>query len=162
MKTIKVLIVCSGNICRSPMVAAYLRQRLADSGLSHVVVASAGTLGIAGAPASVLATAAMADIDIDLRDHRSRALSEADLKTSEIVLVMDHGHLEFIAARYPDGRDQRYLLRAFERGPEPSSEAPDLDDPIGSDLDVFREQRETIRVCVDHFVLHLRNAESPS
>ena len=158
----KILVVCSGNICRSPMVAAYLRQRLERSGLSHVVVASAGTLGIEGAPASAQALAAMADIEIDLSHHRSRALSAADLKTSEIVLVMDLGHLEFIAARYPERRDQRYLLRAFERGPEPSSEAPDLDDPIGSDLDVFREQRETIRVCVDHFVLHLRHVGSPS
>ena len=62
----KALVVCSGNICRSPMVEAYLRHRLARSGLSHVVVSSAGTLGIQGAPASPEAIVAMEEIGIDL------------------------------------------------------------------------------------------------
>jgi protein-tyrosine phosphatase len=47
---VKVLVVCSGNICRSPMAAEYLRHRAAHDGLSHLVVDSAGTLGIHGAP----------------------------------------------------------------------------------------------------------------
>ena len=158
----KVLVICSGNICRSPMVAAYLRHRLNRSGMSHVVVASAGTLGIKDAPAADAAIAAMAEIDIDLEEHRSRALSSADLSSSEWVLAMDGNHMATLTARYPRGRETRVLLRAFERGTSPEFDAPDLVDPVGLSVGVFRKQRDTIRVCVDHFVLHLKHETIPS
>lgn len=154
----KILVVCSGNICRSPMVAEYLKHRLSREGLSHVVVSSAGTLGIDGAPASREAIKAMEEIDIDLSGHRSRGISAADVQSSDLVLAMDHRHLEELAVRYPTGRDMRHLLRAFEAGPEPDSSARDLEDPIGSRLSVFRKQRDVIRVCVDHLVLHLKHS----
>ena len=144
------------------MVAAYLQHRLASSGMSYVVVAQGGTLGINGSPASGEAIRAMAEIDIDLESHRSRGLAAADLRSSEIVIAMDGDHLETLAERYPEGRDSRYLLRAFEAGPQPAVNAPDLDDPIGCPPSVFRKQREIIRVCVDHLVLHLKHEAMPS
>jgi len=156
---VRVLAICSGNICRSPMVEAYLRQRLAHSEMAHVVVASAGTLGITGVPASAQAIEAMAEIDIDLRTHRSRGLTAADLRASEILLAMDHDHLEYLAAFHPEGRDRRLLLRAFEKGPEFRPDAPDLADPVGKSVSVFRKQRDVIRVCVDHFVLALKHED---
>ena len=158
----KVLVICSGNICRSPMVAAYLRHRLSRSGMSHVVVTSAGTLGIKDAPASDAAIAAMAEIDIDLEEHRSRALSSADVRSSDWVIAMDGNHMATLAARYPRGQETRVLVRAFEIGPSPEVDAPDLDDPVGLGIGVFRKQRDIIRVCVDHFVLHLKHETIPS
>ena len=75
---------------------------------------------------------------------------------------MDGSHLETLAARYPQGREKRFLLRAFEAGPRPVTGAPDLDDPIGEPLSVFRKQREIIRDCVDHLVLSLKHETMPS
>jgi len=158
----KVLIVCSGNICRSPMVAAYLRHSLNRSGMSDVVVASAGTLGIKGAPASEGAIRALAEIDIDLTGHRSCALSGADMRSSNVVIAMEAGHLETLAARYPKGAEPRLLLRAFEAGPRPAADAPDLDDPIGRPLSVYRERLDVIRVCVDHLAAYLEQRTVPS
>ena len=162
VSSMKVLVICSGNICRSPMVAAYLRHRLSRSGMAHVVVASAGTLGIEDSPASAEAIRAMAEIGIDLEGHRSRGLSAADLRSSELVIAMDGGQLETLAARFPEGRDGRFLLRAFEAGIQPAANALDLDDPLGAPLSVFRKQRDLIRVCVDHLVLHLKHETIPS
>jgi len=158
----KILVICSGNICRSPMVAAYLRHRLNRSGLSHVVVSQGGTLRIDGAPAAKEAVEAMAEIDIDLSGHRSRALSGAEVRSSEWVVAMDYDHLEILAQRFPEGRDTRFLLRAFEAGPQPGPGARDLKDPVGAPLKVFREQRNLIRVCVDHLVLYLKHQTTES
>ena len=130
--------------------------------MSYIVVASAGTLGIEGSPASDEAIRALTEIDIDLKAHRSRALSAADLRSSELVIAMDGGHLVTLAARYPEGRDTRLLLRAFEAGLRPAPDALDLDDPIGAPLSVFRKQLAVIRVCVDHLVLYLKHEMTPS
>ena len=155
----KILFVCSGNICRSPMAAEYARQRVSQCGLSHIVVESAGTLGIVGAPASAEAVLAMAEKGFDLGGHRSRGVSRSDIRTSELVLVMDHRHLEEIERRYfvPDARI--YKLRAFQVSPEPASGAPDLSDPIGRSLGYYRKRLIEIMDSVDNLIIHVRHME---
>ncbi len=155
----KVLVVCSGNICRSPMAAAYLRRRLNRSGMEHVVVASAGTLGINGSPASEDAIRAMSEIGVDLEAHRSRGVSAADVQASDLIVAMERDHLEALADRFPDGHGSRFLLRAFEAGAQPASDAPDLEDPICEPIEMYRKQLEVIRTCVDHLVLYLKHPE---
>jgi len=155
---VKALVVCSGNICRSPMAAEYLRHRAARSGLEHLVVDSAGTLGIEGAPASAEAIRTLRECGLDLSGHRSKGVTAAALRSSDVVLLMSEEHLEYLAEVHPDIGGTRWLLRAFEHGAHPEEGAPDLADPIGQEIEVYREQFGVIRKCVDHLVLYLRHA----
>ena len=143
------------------MAAAYMRHRLPRGGPAHVVVDSAGTLGITGAPASAEAIAALAELGIDLATHRSQALEETTLRSSDLVICMDRGHLETLARLYPGGRDRRLLVRAFEQAPSPAADPPDLDDPVGQPLAVFRAQLRTLQLCLDHLALYLRHTPAP-
>lgn len=153
----KILFVCSGNICRSPMAAEYLRHRLGDAALAHVVVDSAGTLGIEGAPASDPAIRVLAEHGIDLSAHRSRGLHGQDLRTADLVVPMAIGHVHEIERWAGNSDCEVRLLRAFEQGPDPIGGAPDLPDPIGLDEAFYREGFEIIRTCVEHLILRLRN-----
>lgn len=153
----KLLFVCSGNICRSPMAAEYFRHRAARSGLSHVVVDSAGTLGLEGVPASAEAVRAMAELGVDLKGHRSKPLEAAAVQSSDLIIVMAHDHLEVLAVRYPGGTGRRMLLRSFEKGPGPDPNALDLEDPIGEPLEFYRQQARTIAGCADHLSLYVRH-----
>jgi protein-tyrosine phosphatase len=151
-----VLVVCSGNICRSPMVAEYLRHRAARSGLDHIVVDSAGTLGIVGEPASIEAIEAMSEIGLDLRGHRSKGLAAVHLRAADRIIVMARNHLVALARLAPRRGERPLLLRAFERGTDPWPDAPDLDDPMGESIEVYRQQLAIMRRSVDHLVLHLK------
>ncbi len=153
----KVLIVCSGNICRSPMAAEYLRHRGATNGLAQLVVGSAGTLGIEGAPASAEAIQVLAEAGLDLTGHRSKGLGEADLRSADYTIVMTHHHLEELASAYPELEGRRWLLRAFEQQARPAGDAPDLEDPMGEPIERYREQFALMRTCLDHMVLYLRH-----
>ena len=154
----KVLFVCDGNICRSPLAAEYLRHRAVREGLSHVVVDSAGILGIKGAPAAPLSVEVGKEAGLDLTRHRSRGVTVADARTSDLVLAMTLTQLETLARRFPEGGQRRLLLRAFENSPDPRGGAPELDDPVAGPIEGYKEAFDIIRKCIDHLVLQLRHA----
>ena len=154
----KVLFVCDGNICRSPMAAEYLRHRAVREGLSHVLVDSAGVLGIEGAPAAPLSVEVAREAGLDLTRHRSRGVTIADMRTADLVLAMTLAQLEALARRYPAAGQRRLLLRAFEGGPAPHGGAPELDDPVTGPIEGYRDAFAIMRTCVDHLILHLRHA----
>lgn len=150
------LFVCSGNICRSAMAAAYCRHRAESAGLQDVRIRSAGTLGIEGAPASDEAIEVLGQSGIDLTEHRSTSLDRAEVGAQDIVILMTWDHVEEFAYRFPDYEGERYMLRAFESAPEPDPNPYDLDDPIGKPAPFYREQLQQITRSVDNLVLHLQ------
>lgn len=139
------------------MSAEYLRHRAARDGLTHLVVDSGGTLDIDGATASPEAVRAVKELGLDLSNHRSKGISSADLVSADMLIAMSHDHLVELARRFPEHGGERFLLRAFEKGPVPDPAARDLEDPIGRPIEVYREQLRIITRCIDHLVLHLKH-----
>ena len=153
----RILFICSGNICRSPMAAGYCLHRVEDEGLTEFEVDSAGTLGIRKARASAEAITAMAEIGVDISGHRSKGIKAKNLETVAFTLAMAHEHLDYLALRHPEGEDERWLLKAFENRPRPEPNPRDLIDPIGRSLDFYRDQVPLITRCVDHLIEYLEH-----
>ena len=151
----KVLFICSGNICRSPMADGYLRHRIQNDGLADLEVDSAGTLGIRKARASDEAIEAMAEMGIDITEHRSKGIKSKILDSVDVTVAMSHDHLDFLASRHPEGEDERFLLRAFEQRARPDANPLDLADPIGCPVEFYREQAQLIVRCVDNLLDYL-------
>jgi protein-tyrosine-phosphatase len=154
----KVLFVCDGNICRSPLAAEYLRHRAVREGLSHILIDSAGVLGIEGAKAAPYSIEVAHEAGLDLTRHRSRGVTIADMRTADLVLAMTLSQIETIARRFPDASLRPLLLRSFEGGPAAREGAPELDDPVAGPIEGYRRGFAIIRTCVDHLVLHLKHA----
>ncbi len=152
----RLLVVCSGNICRSPMAAQYLKNRSEELGLADLVVESGGTLGIENRPASEEAIQTLSDHGLDLSEHRSRGITKATWRACDVVVAMERSHLQILASSFRGGPRERWLLRAFENGSRPGHIAPDLEDPIGEPLDSYRVCFDTIRPCVDHLIAYLK------
>ncbi len=90
-----ILCVCTGNTCRSPMLATLLRGLVAQRGI-EVQVTSAGTGAGDGEPATPQAVSTMAGFGLDLRGHRSRHVNSVDLSTVDHVLCMTSSHAAYI------------------------------------------------------------------
>ncbi len=125
-----IVIVCTGNTCRSPMAEALLRDRLtrAGGGLENVLVLSAGVAAHEGALASAQAVDVMDRRGLDLSAHASRSLSDAILNQADLILTMTRGHRAAIIAAWPELASQVHTLRR---------DGGDITDPVGAPLEVY-------------------------
>jgi protein-tyrosine-phosphatase len=130
----RVLLVCTGNICRSPLAEVMLRRELELRGADGVAVASAGTGAWEGAPASEGAYLVALENDLDLSEHRAKLLTRDVVKESDVILTMARHHRARVHELGGEGRV--HVLGEFVGRTGPEAEVAD---PFGSDLEVYRD-----------------------
>jgi protein-tyrosine-phosphatase len=135
----RILFVCTGNTCRSPLAEAIARRILADAGKDNVIVESAGTNAWDGAPASDEALLVGVERNIDLSGHRSRRLTPEMIERADLVLVMSPEHLTRV--REMDPTANVYLLAGYGSTEGKRHAIPD---PFGGDLDAYRETADEL------------------
>ena len=125
-----ILLVCTGNTCRSPMAAGILKKMLADEGIEGMTVLSAGTAALEGMPATDLAVQTSADWQIDISGHRSRPVTDELVEKADLILTMTPEHREEILLFDPEAAPKTVLLKNFP-GPVKNDPTFSIRDPIG-------------------------------
>jgi len=105
----RILMVCVGNICRSPMAAAALADRLGRRGV-RAAVESAGISALVGSPADPVARALMSERGLDISGHRARQLTPEIIRSFELVLVMEAAQQQAVEAILPSARGRVHRI----------------------------------------------------
>jgi protein-tyrosine phosphatase len=123
----RVLVVCTGNVCRSPMAEGMLRTVLtARLGGAAPAIASAGTMGWEGSAADPASVQAALERGVDISEHRARELRPEDVHGADLVLAMAHEHAAAVSGLAPERTfTLKELVRLLEALPEAGPGDPD-------------------------------------
>lgn len=138
------LVVCTGNICRSPMAEGLLCQRFTEAGWSNqIAIQSAGTFAQVGNPASQPGLALLAQQGIDISGHRAQQVTPILLDWADLILVMTEEHRRSIFYY-----GMHYLPKVFLLS-ELSGAHQEIPDPYGQNQDAYVRVLNTIDTFIN-------------
>lgn len=137
----RVLFICTGNVCRSPMAEGFLRH-MAGADSEEIEVGSAGLGAMDGSEPSRNSVIAMQEEGIDISGQRSRMLTPDMIEDYTHIFGMGESHIDAIRSYFPESLEKTFVLREFV-----TEEGFDLNihDPIGGNLEEYRLTRNLIK-----------------
>ena len=148
-KKLKILTVCTGNICRSPIAEGILRSIFQADPFR--TVASAGTHAVAGNPATEFAILASREKGVDIAGHSARLLDNRLVSSSDVILCMEPSHAEWVLSLDSSVCERVYNLADFSG----AKQVERIEDPYGCSLREYRDCFRIINDCLQCFVASL-------
>lgn len=143
----KIVFVCTGNTCRSPMAEAYLSKLLKNR---DVEIKSAGINTVDGLPASKNTALVLASQGVNLDNHKSVMLDEKMVSKADLILTMTSNHKEYVKILFPKARDKVFTLKEFALDGTEANE--DISDPFGQDKSVYENTFSEIKYSIDEII----------
>lgn len=142
MKINHILVVCIGNICRSPMAEYFLKQQY-----PHLQIESAGIAGVVGHAADEKASLCMQRFEIDMSAHIAKKLNTELIKKADLILVMSQNQQKHIEQTWPFAKGKTFRLGHWQ--------GKNIPDPYQHDQAFFDETSLLIQACVADWTKHI-------
>lgn len=137
-----ILVVCVGNICRSPMAEYFLKQSLPD-----LIIQSAGISALVGHSADDKAILCMQRLGIDMHTHQAQQLNGNMIKQADLVLVMSKNQQQHIEQKWSFAKGKTFRLGHWQ--------SKNITDPYQHDQQFFDETCQLIQQCVADWTKHI-------
>lgn len=143
----RILFVCTGNTCRSPMAQALLLQKIKcwqNGDFDKFQVYSAGIFTRDGLPASTEAIAVLREEGLDLSSHRALLINDKLVADADLVLTMTNGQRDYMLQKYRDKSACIYTLNGFTE-----NNSGEITDPYGFGPEAYRQCLTQLKLMVD-------------
>jgi protein-tyrosine-phosphatase len=134
----KLIFVCSGNTCRSPLAEVIAKKIFPDRLSKQVRISSAGSSTVDGLPASALAVEVAREHGLDLGSHRSRRLTAEMVRDADLIVTMTEAQRRSVVDLVPEALDYTYRIDQF------SGKEGEVPDPIGGGKEAYERTFELL------------------
>ena len=152
MSAKKVLFVCTGNTCRSPMAEGLMRKAI--DGREDITTASAGVAAFPGGAMSSETQQILKTKDASIDDFKSQPVTPELLQEASHVFAMTEGHLAVLMAHFPEHEDKFFLLREFS-GIANKRDGTDVPDPIGMGMPAYEKVAAVFEAAIPNIIAYV-------
>lgn len=145
----KIMFICTGNICRSAMAHWLLKKKLEERNIKNVEVYSAGIYAVEGDTSTYEAIEVMEEYGVDLKKHRATKVQNSNIKDMDIILCMTLSHKRDLIYMYPELKEKIYTLKEYVKDEKNGVE---IRDPWGYDIVTYRFCASEIDACLDKLI----------
>lgn len=143
----KIMFICTGNICRSAMAHWLMKKKLEEKNISNVEVYSSGIYAMKNDISTDEAIEVMEEYGVDLKPHRATLTSKSNIEKMDLILCMTSAHKQNLVNTYPDLVDKIYTLKEYVEVDE-----IDIKDPWGYTIVTYRYCAAEIDKCLDKLI----------
>lgn len=151
----KILFICTGNTCRSPMAEALLNHKVPE-----FKVQSAGIYAGENERANQYAIEVLKDAGITCH-HTSQSVTNELLNWADLVLTMTVQHKQLLVMQYPDDQEKYFTLKEYVYDADSSTMNDDISDPFGGELPIYQETFKELDTYIELLINKLFSRRKP-
>ena len=151
----KIMFICTGNICRSAMAEGMMKKLISDNKIKNIEIFSCGIYAETGDYSTYNAIEAAKLYGANISNHRATNIRDSKINEMDIILCATTSHKQSVLFLYPDLNGKVFTIREYAEL-DNNGENMNIDDPWGYDLNVYYNCAEEIEECLEKIIIKIK------